>query len=49
MSYDSQRIAKLSHRLKSKISQALDFVVVNGDTDQSYPGDNYRHLNEQLF
>jgi len=38
MAYDSKHISKLSHRLKSKISEALDFVVVNGDTDQSYPG-----------
>jgi hypothetical protein len=41
MAYDSQHIARLSQRLKSKISDALDFVVVNGDTEHSYPGERY--------
>ena len=38
MDYDSKHIARLSKRLKDKISASLEFVVVNGDTDQSYPG-----------
>ncbi len=38
MAYDSKHIARLSKRLKDKIGAALEFVVVNGDTEQSYPG-----------
>jgi cysteine desulfurase len=39
MSYDAQHVAGLSRRLKSKIAEELDFVVVNGDTDHTYPGE----------
>lgn len=38
MAYDSKHISRLSKRLKDKIGAALEFVVVNGDTEQSYPG-----------
>ena len=38
MSYDAQHVSRLSQRLKSKIAAALEFVVVNGDTEHTYPG-----------
>jgi cysteine sulfinate desulfinase/cysteine desulfurase-like protein len=38
MEYDSKHISRLSKRFKAKIAEALEFVVVNGDTESSYPG-----------
>ena len=38
MEYDSKHISRLSKRFKAKIAEALEFVIVNGDTESSYPG-----------
>lgn len=38
MSYDSERIKKMSDRLVQTLMESLPNVIRNGDPDQSYPG-----------
>jgi len=38
MKYDLQHVEHLSQRFRDKISSALEFVVVNGDPEHTYPG-----------
>jgi cysteine desulfurase len=38
MKYDLQHVERLSNRFREKISSALEFVVVNGDPEHTYPG-----------
>lgn len=38
MEYDHKRISYLSNRLIDGITSQLDYVIRNGDPEQSYPG-----------
>ena len=49
MDYDMKHVTRLSQRLKAKIAEALEFVVVNGDTEHSYPGSYLKRSSPALI